>query len=392
VSDACPLRTALIFYPKLKMGRKLINALECEKYIQRKLFAFNAGKTLARAWNAGENVLLTGPGGYGKTDGAYSFFEYLKSQEAIMDENPYILAFGQGMTEERLFAGLDIKKFQSEGELVYNLKKAFVNYEYVIFEELFDAFPGVLLILKDVLQSKSVRLGDTVFPLRTKFIVACTNRSNEEVATDRSTWALLERFVFQKEVTWTSWEKSDYLSAFEAATGQKADAVMEAVARIAAASSKGEMKISPRTAGKGLKAVKQNGNDITVLEDILGFDKKSVREVFTAMEGIAADKTQRDHVAAVVALCKQTAATSSNSAIKLAVAAKRVHVELEKLSGIQRRDANVELFEESIIVIENLRESLWQRAKSLINKPPVGSLAEFIQNSSTSSFDWSLLR
>ena len=374
------------------MEKKIINALEVERFLQRKLFAFNAGKTLARAWNAGENVLLTGPGGYGKTDGAYSFFEYLKAEGAIADENPYILAFGQGMTEERLFAGLDIKKFQTEGELVYNLLKAFVNFEYVIFEEMFDAFPGVLLILKDVLQSKSVRLGDTVFPLRTKFIVACTNRSNEEVATDRSTWALLERFAFQKEVTWTSWEESDYLSAFKAATGRNADAIMVSVAKIAAASSKGEMKISPRTAGKGLKAVKMNGDDITVLEDILGFDKKSVKDVFAAQEGLAADINQRNHVSAVVALCEATAEISSNSALRLAEAAKKIQLELEKLSNTARRDANVAVFEEAVKTITALRDAVWEKAQSRIHNPKEGSLVWTIKSTEATSFDWELIR
>lgn len=371
---------------------KKVCPVEAERYIQSKLFAFNAGKTLARAFNAGENVLLTGPGGYGKTDAAILFFNFLKSKDAITDESPFVLAFGQGMTEERLFAGLDIKKFQSEGEIIYNLKKAFVNHEYVVFEELFDAYPGVLLILKDVLQAKCVRMGATVFPLRTRFIVACTNRSNDEVAHDRSTWALLERFAFQKEVTWTSWEESDYLAAFEAATGEKADETAEAVAKIAAASSKGDMKISPRTAYKALKAVRMNGNDISVLEDILGFDKKAVMNVMSAREAISADINQRNHVLAVVALCKQITEISSNSAVKTAVNAKKIHIELQRLSNTPRRDANVEMFEEAIQNIITMRDALWKRAQSLIVKPKEGTLVWRIKHTPASEFDWNLIR
>ncbi len=251
-----------------------VNPEELQSYMDKKLYNWGAAKTLAYAWNAGENVLFTGPGGYGKSDGATLFFDFLKERNFVEDIQPFVLSFGQGMTEERLFSGIDIKKFQDEGELVYNLKKAFVSYEVVIFEELFDAFAGVLLILKDVLQSGEVRMGDTRYPLRTKIVIACTNRSYDEVVVDNSTAALMERFVFQEEVTWTSWEASDY----SAALGKNYNGeFLPLVADICAKSSKGEKKVSPRTAFKALKSVIKN-NTISCLKSMLGIDRKVVAE------------------------------------------------------------------------------------------------------------------
>lgn len=255
-------------------SKHAVNPEELQSFMDKKLYNWGAAKTLAYAWNAGENVLFTGPGGYGKSDGATLFFSYLKENSLVEDEQPFVLSFGQGMTEERLFSGIDIKRFQDEGELVYNLKKAFVSYEVVIFEELFDAFAGVLLILKDVLQSGEVRMGDTRYPLRTKIVIACTNRSYDEVVIDNSTAALMERFVFQEEVTWNSWEASDYTQAL----GKNYNGeFLPLVADICAKSSKGEKKVSPRTAFKALKSVIRN-NTINCLKSMLGIDRKVVAE------------------------------------------------------------------------------------------------------------------
>ena len=362
--------------------------------LEEKLFAFSAGKTLARAWNAGENCLLTGPGGYGKTDAAAQFFTILKKLGHVEDENPYVLAFGQGMTEEKLFAGIDIKRFQNEGELIYNLKQAFVSFEYVIFEELFDAFPGILLILKDVLQSKTVRLGDKVYPLRTKFVVACTNKSNEEVATDRSTWALLERFVFQKEVTWTSWTKTDYASAFRCATGIENCIIADAVADISAQSSQEENKISPRTAGKALKAVKLNDNDITVLEDILGFDVKAVQITAKTFDGMKADKAQIDYLNSqldvATAMCLKM--KELKSAIKVCVIAKQLHILLVNVCELSRRDACIERFDEVSSLIRTMRNETFEVSQFLCINPKAGTLPHAITNADIRKFNWDSIK
>jgi energy-coupling factor transporter ATP-binding protein EcfA2 len=369
-----------------------MNPQQAKKEIQKKLFAFNAAETLAFAWNAGENVLLTGPGGYGKTDAAQAFFDLLKEEGEIQDERPFVLSFGQGMTEERLFSGIDLKRFQDEGELVYNLKSAFVNFEYVIFEELFDAFPGVLLILKDVLQSKTVRMGDKSFPLRTKFVVACTNRSNDEVATDRSTWALLERFVFQKEVTWSSWEASDYHSALKCAFGGDRD-IFTHVAHIAAECSKGEEKISPRTCVKAAKAVLINGNNLAVLNDILGFNRDAIKSAEESIAEIKKIEQERQTLAATLDVVSKivSEAETLRSGVKIAIAvAKLVHV--QNCLGDSTNDANLELKKEIQNRIENNKTYLWNLAADNIQNAPEGSLAYKIKRTYLHEFDFNQIK
>ena len=60
--------------------------------------------------------------------------------------NPYIITMGTGMTTDRLFGGLDIPTFEKTGKIEYLVENSFMNHEYVIFEEMFDA-PDFILSL-----------------------------------------------------------------------------------------------------------------------------------------------------------------------------------------------------------------------------------------------------
>jgi len=189
-----------------------------------------------------------------------------------------------------------VKRFQDVGEIIYNLKLAFVNYEFVIFEEIWDAFPEILLILKDILQSKEVRIGTQRFPLKCKIVIACTNRSAEEVISDDSTEALMQRFMFQEEVGWSSHNASDYMGAFKCALGTEEETTnMIGVAKIAAMcsvnnSANDKPLISPRTAGKALKAVNING--LFALKYMYGFDTSVVNRVQNEITSIEKDNKQ----------------------------------------------------------------------------------------------------
>jgi hypothetical protein len=237
----------------------LINASELETYIQSNLYNFNASKELAWAWNSGENVILFGPGGYGKSDAAVAFHSYLRQKGIVDSANPFTMSFGQGMTEEKLLGGIDMPQFQSTGEIVYLLQNAFIEHEVVVFEELWDAFPAVLLILKDILQSKCVRMGNQVMPIKTKIVIACTNRSRDEVVEDASTEALMQRFLFEKEVAWQSHTPGDYLKALRQAVANIDTDLAQSIANICANSNNDSYIVSPRTCGKAYKSALING-------------------------------------------------------------------------------------------------------------------------------------
>lgn len=150
-----------------------------------------------------KNVILYGPGGHGKSDLSLEFF-YDKGI------NPYIITMGTGMTTDRLFGGLNIPVFEAEGKLEYLIENSFMNHEYVIFEEMMDAPDFILEQLKDILSSGVFRNGTQVFPIKTRFIVCCTNKTREEFSKNDSLRALMERFPLELNVIWDNYNEISY--------------------------------------------------------------------------------------------------------------------------------------------------------------------------------------
>jgi len=244
---------------------------------------------------------MYGPGGYGKSDAAVLFHKFLVQEEILPQDNrAFVMSFGQGMTEERLLGGIDMPTFKDTGELLYLLKKAFVNYEYVIFEEIWDAFPAVLLILKDILQSGEVRMGDQTMKIKTRMVVACTNRSRDEVVEDDSTEALMQRFHFEKEVSWKSFKKNDYLKSFTVASPTLveqnpilANAVAEICEEVSTLfKSKGERPVSPRGAGKSFYSAICN-DSIECLTSVHGFESET-KKMMTRIKEMVKDDSQKE--------------------------------------------------------------------------------------------------
>ena len=124
--------------------------------------------------------------------------------------NPYVITMGTGMTTDRLFGGLDIPTFNQTGKIEYLVENSFMNHEYVIFEEMFDAPDFILEQLKDILSSGVFRNGTQVFPIQTKFIVCCTNRTRDEFSKNMSLKALMERFPLELNVVWDNYTDIAY--------------------------------------------------------------------------------------------------------------------------------------------------------------------------------------
>jgi MoxR-like ATPase len=117
---------------------------------------------------------------------------------------------GTGMTTDRLFGGFDLKTFNESGRMEYLVENSFMNHEYVIFEELFDAPDFILEQLKDILSAKVFRNGSQVFPLKTRIILCATNKTRDEFAKNNSLKALMERFPLEHNVKWNTHNREDY--------------------------------------------------------------------------------------------------------------------------------------------------------------------------------------
>ena len=134
--------------------------------------------------------------------------------------NPYVMTLGSGCTTERLFGGINIKKLTTMGEIEYLVENSFMNYEYVIFEEMLDAPSDVLEQLKDILSSGEFRNGTQLFPIKTKMVICNTNTDRHEWAKTSSLKALMERFPLSLKVEWKVYDQNAYNKLYETVFGK----------------------------------------------------------------------------------------------------------------------------------------------------------------------------
>jgi len=209
-------------------------------------------KVLEIGFNTGKNVILYGPGGFGKSDLSQAFL----NEQGIQ---PFVITMGTGMTTDRLFGGLDIPVFNTTGKIEYLVENSFMNHEYVIFEELFDAPDFILEQLKDILSSGVFRNGTQVYPIKTKFIICATNRTREEFSKNMSLQALMERFPLENNVIWDNYTEIAYNTLLEKKFGE--GNVDPLIPFILESYAKANSPISPRVASVAYSIFLEAGVD-----------------------------------------------------------------------------------------------------------------------------------
>ena len=218
-----------------------------QKISKRFAYSEEVASCLFTSYKSEEHVVLYGPGGHGKSEMSLEFFDSLGIK-------PFVQALGPGTTTEQLLGGMDMKLFNKTGEIQYLVENSFMNHEYVIFEEAFDAPVYVLTILKDILTSRELRNGHQVFPIKTKMIVICTNHSRSVIADDLSIKALMERFPLELEVKWQSYHEANYQTMFNIVFGSSTTVKdYNVISKLCGTLYSEGTTISPRTAVKMAK-------------------------------------------------------------------------------------------------------------------------------------------
>ena len=210
-------------------------------------YSDDVAEMLYTAMQCGEHCVMFGPGGHGKSEMSIEFFNSLGIE-------PFVQALGPGTTTEQLLGGMDMQLFNTTGKIEYLVEHSFMNHEYVVFEEAFDAPVYVLTTLKDILTSKCLRNGSQIFPIKTKMIVINTNHSRTQIADDLSIKALMERFPLELEVKWQAYHEGNYMSMFNLLFGSSTEVKnYNTVAKLCGTLYSEGITISPRTAVKMAK-------------------------------------------------------------------------------------------------------------------------------------------
>ena len=250
-------QNSLITKKKMKTTTK--KATKTEKFV----FMDKTANILNVGFSTCKNVVLYGPGGHGKSE---MTLDFLQSKGIT----PYIITMGTGMTTDRLFGGLDIPTFETTGKIEYLVENSFMNHEYVVFEELFDAPDFILEQLKDILSSGTFRNGTQIFPIQTKFIICCTNRTRDEFSKNMSLKALMERFPLELNVIWDNYTEISYNKLLESKFGE--GEVDPCIPYLLQEYAKNNIVISPRVAVTAYQVYDQCGPES--LSFIAEFAKK----------------------------------------------------------------------------------------------------------------------
>lgn len=223
-----------------------------------------------------KGVLLYGPPGHGKSEMIRTFLSFHYNKEDV-----FIQSFGEGMSEDRLYGGLNFQKFNEEGILEFYPENSFLNKKAVVFEEIFDAPPAVLLSLKDTITSKQLNNGNQVFPMETETLIAATNKHPDEIAQMGDAYAaLVERFPLQLEVKWDCYNYYAYRDLLKKVRPGADIDLVKSISKIIENISEKEL-VSPRKAVHAIDVMlsieKEQGeicaNDFAYLGYIPGFTK-----------------------------------------------------------------------------------------------------------------------
>ena len=166
----------------------------------------DAIRTLYFATVTGQNAILYGPGGYGKSRVVKYFYKKLGIPV-------YTLVCNSSTTVEELLGIPNMKKIMEESKYEIAFENTIFNNKGILFlEEGLDMQPDVAAALKDVLTTKGYHQGNSVIPSFISSVIIATNKNPEECALDDSTAAFYEeRFPHVLKIEWKSHTYNDYL-------------------------------------------------------------------------------------------------------------------------------------------------------------------------------------
>lgn len=316
------------------------------------------------AAQSNKNAIIYGPGGYGKSEMIDFASQLLFPRQYCTEESKelnikgclkehgiegcsdddcgkrrvYTMSFGEGMDEADLWGGMDWAKWDTERVLEYHPERSFLNYEFAIFEEIFDAPASVLLSLKDTLTAKELRKGVQRYPMKTRCIIALTNKDPDDIKDlGPSAHALIERFPLQLNLKWGKHSESDYKRLFNKRYPKEHTAIKDRLAGICALTSERGQDISPRIAIHALEACITNadrGDDcFSALRYVDGF-QVSIEDMEQELKDM---RIRREALDSIVALDMQF-----DSLVEMLSKAKDIQGAAIIVKGMQHVDAELE--------------------------------------------------
>lgn len=168
---------------------------------------------LTTAYNLNEkfpmrhNVILSGRGGGGKSEGVKAFFEEV-------GEKPFVVAAYKQMGPEQLNGGVDWESWMKNSTFTMNFVKSLWNHKIVIIEEGLDLNEDTMASMREHITSLIFSAGQHQ-EIKTTMIVICTNVEPEDIAgSSQSLEALMQRFPHRLKVDWSHLGETEQLQGY----------------------------------------------------------------------------------------------------------------------------------------------------------------------------------
>jgi hypothetical protein len=343
------LNKSLITKEKQMNNLENITETATEKFV----FMDKTDQVLNIGFNTCKNIVLYGPGGHGKSEKTLDFLKERGIQ-------PYVITMGTGMTTDRLFGGMNILKFNETGKIEYLVENSFMDHEYVVFEEMFDAPDFILEQLKDILSSGIFRNGTQVYNIKTKFIICCTNRTRDEFSKNMSLRALMERFPLELNVIWDNYTEISYNRLLESKFG--VDNVDPVIPYLLQEYAKNGITISPRIAVTAYSVYDQCGPE--ALSFIAEFTKKPalIAEAIKTFEGTIKFRQMSGELTDIMSAISQAPLTNRDDETAYKIILKSLKDKLSDLKSLTVNDdlvsMHTQLVKGAVAVMDKCQKNL----------------------------------
>jgi MoxR-like ATPase len=286
---------------------------------------------------SGLNIILHGPGGFGKTQVVKEFLKVAGLSHST------IVGY-EDMEVDGLLGVVNIKKLTEEAtyEIAFE-KSVFANPGILILEEFLDARPSTAAALKDILTEGGYRRGSLFVESLISSVIICTNKSPDELSNSLSTSAFYkERFPIVINVSWTKFDAHTYLRFLQHIKPEDAFLYQEEfhiIAELAARTSMTGNIVSPRIIkyAADLFAVHK---DLSCLKNLAGLDTSSIDEVRLLCKSRSEKQRLLDLIANVNTIIAEVSNKDSYSVLFINSAIGKLDYTLERLDGIPMLDTS----------------------------------------------------
>lgn len=226
---------------------------------------YNVDELITVVYNAlkfGDNLILYGPGGFGKSEIVSAILKHLGLPEVM------VVGY-EDMPVERLIGLPDMEKMTKESiyETAFD-RSPFAQSGVLVLEEFLEVAPATIAAMKDIITSGGLRQNDKFYKSNIESIIICTNKSPDEIATNSVLKALVnERFPIHYQVIWSRFDTKAYLDFITFIIGK--ENVKDEHCILADLCARNAEPVSPRTV---LNCISRAEENLEYLKHVNGLD------------------------------------------------------------------------------------------------------------------------